>query len=181
MAMAVAVAVAPKVQKPRSRHCATPRDRDRDSDRDGDHPLDCFGVNLKFNFLSDLQVRLRSPEMAALTVVADENVATDPHGSSSKATFNVGSRKSKLALIQTNAVVSALSTACPDNAYVVKARDTAAGDIDKLTPFKDMPVKNLWTHELETLMVEGQLDFLVHSLKGWFPYSRILMGELQPG
>jgi porphobilinogen deaminase len=29
-----------------------------------------------------------------------------------------------------------------------------------------MPVKNLWTHELETLMAEGSLDILVHALKG---------------
>jgi len=48
----------------------------------------------------------------------------------------------------------ALAAACPQNVYAIKARDTAAGDIDKITPFKDMPVKNIWTHELETLMVE---------------------------
>ena len=82
------------------------------------------------------------------------------------ARFDVGTRKSKLALKQTELVVSALTSTWPDNEYNVKARDTAAGDIDKVTPFKDMPVKNLWTHELETLMLEGQLDILVHSLKG---------------
>lgn len=80
--------------------------------------------------------------------------------------FTVGTRKSELALKQTDLVVKALLAACPDYEYQVKARDTAAGDIDKVTPFKDMPVKNLWTHELETLMVEGSLDILVHSLKG---------------
>jgi hydroxymethylbilane synthase len=66
--------------------------------------------------------------------------------------------------------VKALLAACPDYKYQVKARDTAAGDIDKMTPFRDMPVKNLWTHELETLMVEGSLDILVHSLKGKIPF-----------
>lgn len=80
--------------------------------------------------------------------------------------FNIGSRKSKLALIQTDLVVKALRDVRPDYKYEIKARDTAAGDIDKVTPFKDMPVKNLWTHELETLMIEGSLDILVHSLKG---------------
>jgi porphobilinogen deaminase len=69
-------------------------------------------------------------------------------------------------------VLNALAATCPENSYAIKARDTAAGDVDKLTPFKDMPVKNLWTHELETLMVEGQLDFLVHSLKGLTRHSR---------
>jgi hypothetical protein len=105
-------------------------------------------------------------EMATLAVVSGENASTNPAESSSKYTFNVGTRKSKLALVQTDIVVRSLASMCPENTYAIKARDTAAGDIDKLTPFKDMPVKNLWTHELETLMVEGQLDFLVHSLKG---------------
>ena len=81
-------------------------------------------------------------------------------------TFSVGTRKSKLALAQTDLVVQALTAAYPDYSYDIKARDTAAGDIDKVTAFRDMPVKNLWTHELETLMLENQLDFLVHSLKG---------------
>ncbi|RMD43549.1 hypothetical protein DV735_g1512, partial [Chaetothyriales sp. CBS 134920] len=79
--------------------------------------------------------------------------------------FNVGTRKSKLALIQTDLVVKALSTAWPDYTFNTKARDTAAGDVDKVTPFKDMPVKNLWTHDLETLLQKGELQLLVHSLK----------------
>lgn len=80
--------------------------------------------------------------------------------------LNIGTRKSKLALVQTDMVVAALSKAQPSYTYTVKARDTAAGDIDKVTPFKDMPVKNIWTHELETLMLEDKLQVLVHSLKG---------------
>jgi len=83
-------------------------------------------------------------------------------------TFNVGTRKSSLALAQTDIVVKALAVAWPDHVFQIKARDTAAGDIDKITPFKDMPVKNLWTHDLETLMMEGKLDILVHSLKGMY-------------
>ncbi|ETI21562.1 porphobilinogen deaminase [Cladophialophora carrionii CBS 160.54] len=103
--------------------------------------------------------------MATQAGIPGDNPPTISNESGLNTTFNVGSRKSKLALVQTEIVLSALATACPDYSYAIKARDTAAGDVDKLTPFKDMPVKNLWTHELETLMVEGQLDFLVHSLK----------------
>ncbi|KIY04169.1 uncharacterized protein Z520_00861 [Fonsecaea multimorphosa CBS 102226] len=103
--------------------------------------------------------------MTTIAVVSGENAAANPTESDSKTTFNVGTRKSKLALVQTDMVVQALAAACPEYVYAIKARDTAAGDIDKITPFKDMPVKNIWTHELETLMMEGQLDFLVHSLK----------------
>lgn len=88
------------------------------------------------------------------------------HQEQSRVTFNIGTRKSKLALVQTDLVVNALLSARSDYKLQIKARDTAAGDIDKITPFKDMPVKNLWTHELETLMMEGSLDILVHSLKG---------------
>lgn len=101
--------------------------------------------------------------MTTISVVPGENVGDV---SSSKETYNIGTRKSKLALVQTDLVVKALKTVSPENSYAIKARDTAAGDIDKITPFKDMAVKNIWTHELETLMVEGQLDILVHSLKG---------------
>ncbi|KIW33306.1 porphobilinogen deaminase [Cladophialophora immunda] len=103
--------------------------------------------------------------MTTLAVVSGEHAAANAAESGSKNTFNVGTRKSKLALVQTDLVVQALAAACPEYVYAIKARDTAAGDIDKITPFKDMPVKNIWTHELETLMIEGQLDFLVHSLK----------------
>lgn len=85
-----------------------------------------------------------------------------------KRTFNVGTRQSKLALVQTDIVINALQNAWPQHKFEIHARNTAAGDLDKVTAFKDMPVKNLWTHELETLLVEKKLDFLVHSLKGMF-------------
>ena len=104
--------------------------------------------------------------MATLSVVAGENVPKLEEVKQDISTFSIGTRKSKLALVQTDLVVKALAKAWPDYKYDIKARDTAAGDIDKVTPFKDMPVKNIWTHELETLMMENKLDILVHSLKG---------------
>jgi hydroxymethylbilane synthase len=104
--------------------------------------------------------------MTTLSVVAGENVSRLEEVSREIPTFNIGTRKSRLALVQTDLVVKALAVSWPDYKYSIKARDTAAGDIDKVTAFKDMPVKNLWTHELETLMMEKQLDLLVHSLKG---------------
>jgi len=104
--------------------------------------------------------------MATIAVVQGDNRSATIDGSNPQKTFSVGTRKSKLALVQTDLVVKGLAATFPDNVYAIKARDTAAGDIDKVTPFKDMPVKNLWTHELETLMLEEKLDFLVHSYKG---------------
>lgn len=81
-------------------------------------------------------------------------------------TFEIGTRKSKLALLQTDLVLKALNEKCPESQFIIRARDTAAGDLDKVTPFKDMPVKNLWTHDLEQSLIEEELDLLVHSLKG---------------
>jgi hydroxymethylbilane synthase len=103
--------------------------------------------------------------MTTLAVVAGDNVPKLEQESIAISEFNVGTRKSALALAQTDLVVKALAEVWPDYKYNIKARDTAAGDIDKVTPFKDMPVKNIWTHELETLMLEKKLHFLVHSLK----------------
>ena len=112
--------------------------------------------------------------MTTIAVVSGEHAEAKIGEFGSTATLNVGTRKSKLALVQTDMVVKALARACPGNVYAIKARDTAAGDIDKITPFKDMPVKNIWTHELETLMMEGSLDLLVHALKGLFLFSPVV-------
>lgn len=116
---------------------------------------------------SKLHRRILPAAMATPAVISSDSVSSSVEDRASVTKFSVGTRKSKLALVQTDLVVKALTTAWPDHVYTIKARDTAAGDIDKVTPFKDMPVKNLWTHELETFLLEGQLDILVHSLKGW--------------
>jgi Porphobilinogen deaminase, dipyromethane cofactor binding domain len=104
--------------------------------------------------------------MAALEVEAVPHPELISLETTSKTSFNIGTRKSALALVQTELVVEALKNAWPDHEFQIHARDTAAGDIDKVTPFKDIPVKNLWTHELEQLLIENKLDLLVHSLKG---------------
>ncbi|KAL9108460.1 MAG: hypothetical protein Q9227_006794 [Pyrenula ochraceoflavens] len=82
--------------------------------------------------------------------------------------IKIGTRKSNLALVQANTVSDLLRASWSDpNAYTFEicGHNTAAGDIDKVTPFKDMPVKNIWTHELERMLVDGELALLVHSLK----------------
>ena len=104
--------------------------------------------------------------MATLSVVAGPEARNAQHAASGENVFRVGTRKSKLALNQTDMVIEEALKSFPQYTFAIKARDTAAGDIDKVTPFKDMPVKNIWTHELETLMIEKNLDTLVHALKG---------------
>lgn len=92
-------------------------------------------------------------------------MSTAPLASSERKSFNIGTRKSKLALAQTNLVVEALKKKYPQYEFNIETKDTA-GDRDKITAFKDMTSKNLWTEELEELLIGGQLDFIVHSLKG---------------
>lgn len=106
--------------------------------------------------------------MTTISVISGPEAPKTEGDGPTQSDFNVGTRKSKMALVQTEMVVAAAIDAFPKYSFATKARDTAAGDIDKTTPFKDMAVKNLWTHELETLMVEGHLDILVHALKGNF-------------
>jgi hydroxymethylbilane synthase len=41
------------------------------------------------------------------------------------------------------------------------------GDNNQVAPLHNFRAKSLWTHELEAGL-EGELDLIVHSLKGWF-------------
>jgi hydroxymethylbilane synthase len=83
-----------------------------------------------------------------------------------RTTFTIGTRKSKLALLQTDLVQAALKKAHPEYEFKVFSKETA-GDLNTTIALKDFTSKNLWTEELEELMIAGQVDFIVHSLKGW--------------
>ena len=82
-----------------------------------------------------------------------------------KKTFTIGTRKSKLALLQTDLVLEALKKTHPDYDFKVFSKETA-GDLNTTIALRDFTTKNLWTEELEELMIGGQVDFIVHSLKG---------------
>lgn len=82
-----------------------------------------------------------------------------------KKSFTIGTRKSKLALLQTDLVQAALKKAYPDCEFKIFSKETA-GDLNTTIALKDFTSKNLWTEELEELMIAGQVDFIVHSLKG---------------
>ncbi|KAI9840427.1 MAG: porphobilinogen deaminase [Sclerophora amabilis] len=77
---------------------------------------------------------------------------------------NIGSRKSRLAVIQTELVHKALREAWPDLEIELHTMRTA-GDKDKVTPLHSFNAKSLWTEELEALLLDGRLDLIVHSLK----------------
>lgn len=81
--------------------------------------------------------------------------------------LTIGTRKSKLALQQTDLVLEALGNAYPELAYKIHSQETK-GDQDTTIALKDFSSKNLWTVELEELLIHGKVDLIVHSLKGNF-------------
>lgn len=84
--------------------------------------------------------------------------------SSTTHTINIGTRKSLLARVQTDTVVSMLKEAWPGNEYVVHAISTI-GDKNQITALHDFGAKSLWTHELEAMLVKHEVDFIIHCLK----------------
>lgn len=94
-----------------------------------------------------------------------------PTGSSPPTTprkiIYIGSRASKLALIQTNIVRDALVAAHPELNFEIISM-TTAGDNNQAKPLHSFGAKALWTQELEVLLLDHRLDMIVHSLKGSF-------------
>lgn len=78
--------------------------------------------------------------------------------------FRIGTRKSKLARIQTELIATFLQYAYPTHTFPVQPMSTA-GDLNKVTPLYQFDAKALWTRELEVALLEGEIDMIVHSLK----------------
>ena len=97
--------------------------------------------------------------------------SSDP--ASVKTTFTIGTRKSKLALLQTDLVLAALKEACPQYSFQIASRETA-GDQNTNIALRDFTTKNLWTQELEDLLIAGHVDFIVHSLKRVFVFLLVV-------
>lgn len=96
-----------------------------------------------------------------------------------KSTFSIGTRKSKLALLQTDIVLIALKKAWPEHNFTVQSKDTA-GDRNTTIALREFTSKNLWTQDLEDLLVNGDLDLIAHSLKGTMLASDLLGWLLMP-
>ncbi|AEO62922.1 0a647538-238c-4fb7-a2cc-fbe83fbede7f [Thermothielavioides terrestris] len=77
--------------------------------------------------------------------------------------IKVGTRRSALALRQTELVIAALQKAHPHLTFEVRAMATM-GDRDKTTPLPALG-KGLWTTELEAKLMAREVDVIVHSLK----------------
>ncbi|KAL2176373.1 porphobilinogen deaminase, dipyromethane cofactor binding domain-containing protein [Thermothelomyces heterothallicus CBS 202.75] len=83
--------------------------------------------------------------------------------SAPRTTIKVGTRRSALALRQTELVIETLRRAHPHLTFEVHAMATM-GDRDKTTPLPALG-KGLWTSELEAKLASRELDVVVHSLK----------------
>lgn len=84
--------------------------------------------------------------------------------SNQKTIIRVGSRKSELALIQTNFVINQLKYIYPEVEFEIISM-TTMGDrvLDK--PLPKIGEKSLFTKDLEVALLSGIVDFIVHSLK----------------
>ena len=82
----------------------------------------------------------------------------------------VGSRGSKLALLQAQDVVDQLKTANPRLHFELKAIKTA-GDIDRKTSLQVQGGKGIFVKEIEEALLRYDIDIAVHSLKDMRPRS----------
>ncbi len=81
-----------------------------------------------------------------------------------KSSIIVGSRGSKLALLQTELVVQRLRESYHDLQFHVK-RIKTSGDRDRTTSLAQIGGQGIFTKELEEALLSGEIDMAVHSLK----------------
>jgi hydroxymethylbilane synthase len=79
-------------------------------------------------------------------------------------TIRIGSRKSQLALVQTHWVRDELQKQFPDLTFEVQTMETHGDKVLDVSLSK-IGDKGLFTQELEDGMLQGDIDFAVHSLK----------------
>ncbi|MCP8323334.1 MAG: hydroxymethylbilane synthase [Candidatus Methylarchaceae archaeon HK02M2] len=78
--------------------------------------------------------------------------------------LTVGTRGSKLSLIQTNAVIKSLKFFHPELEVKVKVIKTT-GDKERGKPLFTIDRKGIFEKEIDVAVVKGEVDFAVHSLK----------------
>ena len=78
--------------------------------------------------------------------------------------LTIGSRGSKLALVQANWVKTQLEAAHSDIKVVIEIIKTS-GDVFLDAPLSQIGGKGLFTKEIEDALLEGRIDLAVHSLK----------------
>ncbi|MEM3441833.1 MAG: hydroxymethylbilane synthase [Candidatus Bathyarchaeia archaeon] len=82
----------------------------------------------------------------------------------SKMTLTVGTRGSKLALIQTESVLESLKQIYPEVEFKIKVIKTT-GDKEIKKPLFTIDMKGIFEKEIDLAIAKGEVDFAVHSLK----------------
>jgi hydroxymethylbilane synthase len=78
--------------------------------------------------------------------------------------IRVGTRGSKLAILQTEMVVQRLKYIHPKLEFKIKII-RATGDLDKRRPLYAIENKGIFEKEIDQAIIKGEIDFAVHSLK----------------
>jgi hydroxymethylbilane synthase len=78
--------------------------------------------------------------------------------------LRVGTRGSKLSLIQTDMVVEKIRRANPSVKIELKTIATS-GDLDRTTPLFSLSQKGIFEKEIDQAVVDRRVDFAVHSMK----------------
>lgn len=82
--------------------------------------------------------------------------------------LRIGTRRSNLAMVQAEGIRNSLQKICPGRKFEIEALRTL-GDKDQKTALYNFNAKSLWTAELEDKLNAGELDVVVHCLKGNVP------------
>jgi hydroxymethylbilane synthase len=96
-----------------------------------------------------------------------------PDAADTQAPLRIGTRRSKLAVVQTEGIRDRLQKLSPTRTYEIETLHTL-GDKDKSTALYQFGEKSLWTAELEEKLVSRQLDVVVHCLKGTRGFAALL-------
>lgn len=78
--------------------------------------------------------------------------------------FTLASRPSKLAVVQTESVLTALQSKYADTDFKTRYI-SSTGDKNQTDALYLMGGKSVWTEELEVALLDGSVDLVVHSLK----------------
>ena len=78
--------------------------------------------------------------------------------------YKIGTRGSKLAMIQAEFVRARMAAACPDDAFEIVVIRTK-GDVVTDRPIAAIGDNSLFTREIENALIDGRIDLAVHSMK----------------
>lgn len=122
--------------------------------------ITCFLVFFSFFFCNFFKDHHHPPLNPPLLY----NMAPAATTEENKKIIRIGTRKSQLALVQTEIVRNCLQTGFPEYEFQVISMSTT-GDRILDVALSKIGEKSLFTKELEVALMDGRVDLVVHSLK----------------